>query len=83
MKAVGNKIFKKKKYEKARTHFGKVIEEIEREFTAKDLKDPKNNHIKVLYYQLHTNKALCSSRLNDFSAVIKDCNKVLHDDPKN
>jgi hypothetical protein len=33
MKAVGNKIFKKKKFDKARKHFGKVIEEIEREYT--------------------------------------------------
>ena len=60
MKAVGNKIFKKKKYEKARKHFGKVIEEIEREYNDLELKDPQNKHIETLYFQLHTNKALCS-----------------------
>jgi len=33
MKAVGNKIFRKRKFDKARKHFGKVIEEIEREYS--------------------------------------------------
>jgi len=33
MKDAGNNMFRKKKYKKAGTHFGKVIKEIEREFS--------------------------------------------------
>jgi len=77
MKEAGNRKFKKKKYEAAREHFGKVIDLIEGDFLGNRLDKVENSHIKDLYLNLHTNKALCSHKLSEYSEVIKDCNKVI------